>query len=940
MAGSAFITTVLQPHFSLTGECHSDRARISSSQSRLLRRTGSRFSSSSSLLGPDYEELSRWKSWRRREKSRISRHWTRAALQQDRDRADDEIGSKKKRLAESLLLRPVGFLLQGLCAAAAALVTVEAFRAIGKFQRSMPGAKKKKAQRFMTPEERKAWTSGLPQVEEHIAYDDIIRSARLGNVKHIIRHPGTKLREVPAEVFVVMDDDRVVRTVVPDAGSAGEFFKSWDELKLDKVVTEAYTPPPPPLEIPPWAMRGPSLVFLKKVEDFIKKPRERQAQRPQQDAYTIFQSAAAARLEELERQKLRRKREQMFRKQEEARKEAAKEQKFFLDQQMKMKEDSKASRALQRERRDEWNYFWATAANNESVRFTLGIFFFWLFYVTVVVGIKKRKQDYEDRIKIRKAEEAERREMKQVEMAMEKASRSGGTEMETDEENADAFKMGMRFMRSGAKMRQGRALRSGKYMDPEADVKFSDVAGLGNIRVELEEIVDFFTHAEKFRRRGSRIPTGILLCGEPGVGKTLLAKAVAGEAGVNFFAISASQFVEIYVGVGASRVRSLYSEANQNAPAVVFIDELDAVGRTRGLTAGSGGQERDSTLNQLLTCLDGFEGKGQVITIAATNRPDILDPALVRPGRFDRKIYIPKPSLQGRIEILQVHAKSKPMGEGIDYRAVGQITAGMAGAQLAHIVDVAALAALRDGRTEVTTDDLLEAAQNEEGGQPDLHIRSDRVRRILALQEASMAAMAANCPDMEDIQLMSIVPRMGEEKGFVRFKADPLKFGYLESISRQGFLDHITVQLAPRAADELWNGADQISTVASDNVDIARKAARSFVRAGHSDRKELYGLNSGCWYRQRSIWDVDVEAQKILESCYARALEYLERNRSFVNVLVDRLLEKGSIWRPEFLQLVEQYAVLDKRRSSPLEVRNMNRHAFEQAMMPMSKTTI
>jgi len=233
------------------------------------------------------------------------------------------------------------------------------------------------------------------------------------------------------------------------------------------------------------------------------------------------------------------------------------------------------------------------------------------------------------------------------------------------------------------------------------DVKFTDVAGLGKIRLELEEIVKFFTHGEMYRRRGVKIPGGILLCGPPGVGKTLLAKAVAGEAGVNFFSISASQFVEIYVGVGASRVRALYQEARENAPSVVFIDELDAVGRERGLIKGSGGQERDATLNQLLVSLDGFEGRGEVITIASTNRPDILDPALVRPGRFDRKIFIPKPGLIGRMEILQVHARKKPMAEDLDYMAVASMTDGMVGAELANIVEIAAINMMRDGRTEV-----------------------------------------------------------------------------------------------------------------------------------------------------------------------------------------------------------------------------------------------
>ncbi|KAL2622136.1 hypothetical protein R1flu_002341 [Riccia fluitans] len=392
-------------------------------------------------------------------------------------------------------------------------------------------------------------------------------------------------------------------------------------------------------------------------------------------------------------------------------------------------------------------------------------------------------------------------------------------------ENNPQLKLGLRFMRSGATARRAKGRKPPQYLDLDADIKFSDVAGLGDIRKDLEEIVDFFTYGEKYRRRGSKIPAGILLCGEPGTGKTLLAKAVAGEAGVNFFSISASQFVEIYVGVGASRVRALYQEARDNAPAVVFIDELDAVGRQRGLIGGSGGQERDSTLNQLLTCLDGFEGRGEVITIAATNRADILDSALVRPGRFDRKIFIPKPGTKGRAEILKVHARNKPMAEEVDFDAVAEMTDGMVGAQLANILDVAALSVLRASRTEITTDYLLEAAQLEEGGHPDPRPRSTKLLEMLALNEASMAACAVNFPDFKQIQPLTIVPRM----------------------------------------DELWNGADNMSTIWADTVDQARSAARDFVYAGLSDRKDLYGLFD-CWNEIDQVWGVDVEALKIVNS--------------------------------------------------------------------------
>ncbi|KAH9301539.1 hypothetical protein KI387_013122, partial [Taxus chinensis] len=362
---------------------------------------------------------------------------------------------------------------------------------------------------------------------------------------------------------------------------------------------------------------------------------------------------------------------------------------------------------------------------------------------------------------------------------------------------------------------------------------------------------------------------GILLCGEPGTGKTLLAKAVAGEAGVNFLSISASQFVEMYVGVGASRVRGLYEEAKENAPSVVFIDELDAVGRTRGIVRGSGGQERDATVNQLLTCLDGFDGKGDVITIAATNRPDVLDPALVRPGRFDRKISIPKPSFEGRIEILKLHAQKKPMADDVDYEVISSLTEGMAGADLANIFDVAALNIIRDGRSEITTDDLVDAINSDEIGlQLELKRSMDFLRK-LALNEAAPVVVSLNFIDSKDVQMVSIAPKGARLQGATRVRIDSGKF-ILPSISRQTMLDHITVQLAPRAADEIWNGPDQFCTIWADTFQNARLAARELVFAGLSDKKELYGLYD-CLYELDRINEVDAEALRILNICYERA---------------------------------------------------------------------
>ncbi|XP_057514540.1 LOW QUALITY PROTEIN: probable inactive ATP-dependent zinc metalloprotease FTSHI 2, chloroplastic [Actinidia eriantha] len=345
------------------------------------------------------------------------------------------------------------------------------------------------------------------------------------------------------------------------------------------------------------------------------------------------------------------------------------------------------------------NYMWVRLAADKNVANIVGLVFFVLFYQTVVVSYKKQKKDYDDRLRIQIAEAEEMRELN-----MEMEGVEGGDDLEEKGRGGQNayMKMAKQFMKSGAGVCWAHHKRPPQFLDRGVDVSvtFSDVAGLGKIRLDLEDVVKLLTHGEMYRRRGVKIPGGILLCGPPGVGKILLAKAVAGEAGVNFFSISASQFVEIYVGVGASHVRALYQEAKELAPSVVFIDELDAVGSERGLIKGSGGQECDATLNQLLVCLDGFEGRGEVITIASTNRPDILDPALVRPGRFNRKIYIPKPGLRGWEEILKVHARKKPMAEDVDYVAVASVTNGMVGADLANIIEVAAINMMRDGRTE------------------------------------------------------------------------------------------------------------------------------------------------------------------------------------------------------------------------------------------------
>ncbi|PPE02076.1 hypothetical protein GOBAR_DD00890 [Gossypium barbadense] len=782
----------------------------------------------------------------------------------------------------------------------------------------------KKTQEALTPEQIKQWSKNLPIVTNRIPYTEILSLKHEGKLKHLIKPPSASLKQRAEPVLVVLEDSRVLRTVLPSIDSDRKFWDSWDELKIESFCVNAYTPPIKRPEVP-----SPYLGFLWRVPAFMLswfKPKK--------------ESKRALEIRRQREEFKRQKKEELAR---------MREEREMIEKMMKAqkKEDERRKKREIRKRKYEEslrdarrNYqsmanMWASLAQDSNVATALGLVFFVIFYRTVVLSYRKQKKDYEDRLKIEKAEAEERKKMRELEREME------GIEGEDDEaeqgggEQNPYLKMAMQFMKSGARVRRAQNKRLPQYLERGVDVKFSDVAGLGKIRLELEEIVKFFTHGEMYRRRGVRIPGGILLCGPPGVGKTLLAKAVAGEAGVNFFSISASQFVEIYVGVGASRVRALYQEAKENAPSVVFIDELDAVGRERGLIKGSGGQERDATLNQLLVCLDGFEGRGNVITIASTNRPDILDPALVRPGRFDRKIFIPKPGLIGRMEILQVHARKKPMAEDVDYMAVASMTDGMVGAELANIVEVAAINMIRDGRTEITTDDLLQAAQIEERGMLDRKERSPETWKQVAINEAAMAVVAVNFPDLRNIEFVTIAPRAGRELGYVRMKMDHIKFTE-GMLSRQSLLDHITVQLAPRAADELWFGEGQLSTIWSETADNARSAARMFVLGGLSEKH--HGL-SNFWVADR-INEIDSEALQIVNICYERAKEILQQNRKLMDAVVDELVEKKSLTKQEFFGLVELHGSLQPMPPSIVDIRVAKRTQFQEMMMnPNVKVT-
>ncbi|KAI4355598.1 hypothetical protein L6164_004355 [Bauhinia variegata] len=775
----------------------------------------------------------------------------------------------------------------------------------------------------LSPEELKSWTQGLPPVTDRIPYTELLELKKEGKLKHIIKTAVAGLRQRSEPVLVVLDDSRVLRTVLPSVESHRKFWDMWDELKIDSLCINAFSPPvkSPDMPLPYlgflWSLPSAVLTKFTKPKKVSKKAAEfRQVRRELQ----------RQKVEELNR--IREEKAMM----EKAIRQQKKEEERNRKKEMRMR---KYEESLREARVNYWRMaaLWAELATNRNVASALGVLFFFIFYRTVVFNYRKQQKDYEDRLKIERAEAEERKKMRELEKEME------GIEGDDDEseqgkgEDNPYLKMAKQFMKSGARVRRAQNKRLPQYLERGVDVKFSDVAGLGKIRLELEEIVKFFTHGDMYRRRGVKIPGGILLCGPPGVGKTLLAKAVAGEAGVNFFSISASQFVEIYVGVGASRVRALYQEAKENAPSVVFIDELDAVGRERGLIKGSGGQERDATLNQLLVCLDGFEGRGEVITIASTNRPDILDPALVRPGRFDRKIYIPKPGLIGRIEILKVHARKKPMAEDVDYMAVASMTDGMVGAELANIVEVAAINMMRDGRTEITTDDLLQAAQMEERGMLDRKERSMETWKQVAINEAAMAVVAVNFPDLKNIEFVTIAPRAGRELGYVRMKMDAIKFNE-GMLTRQSLLDHITVQLAPRAADEIWFGNGQLSTIWAETADNARSAARTFVLGGLSEK--YHGINN--FYVADRINDIDLEAMRIVNLCYERAKEILQQNRRLMDAMVQELVEKKSLTKQDFFRLVELHGSLKQIPPNILDIRDAKRKHLQELIMNQNQT--
>jgi cell division protease FtsH len=373
-------------------------------------------------------------------------------------------------------------------------------------------------------------------------------------------------------------------------------------------------------------------------------------------------------------------------------------------------------------------------------------------------------------------------------------------------------------------------------MEPQTQVTFNDVAGIEQAKLELTEVVDFLKNADRFTAVGAKIPKGVLLVGPPGTGKTLLARAVAGEAGVPFFSISGSEFVEMFVGVGASRVRDLFEQAKANAPCIVFIDEIDAVGRQRGAGLGGGNDEREQTLNQLLTEMDGFEGNTGIIIIAATNRPDVLDSALMRPGRFDRQVVVDRPDYKGRLEILSVHARGKTLGKDVDVEKIARRTPGFTGADLSNLLNEAAILAARRNLTEISMDEVNDAIDRVLAG-PEKKDRmmSDRRKTLVAYHEAGHALVGALMPDYDPVQKISIIPR-GRAGGLTWFtpSEEQMDSGLY---SRSYLQNQMAVALGGRIAEEIIFGDEEVTTGASNDLQqVARVARQMVTRFGMSDR--------------------------------------------------------------------------------------------------------
>ena len=456
-------------------------------------------------------------------------------------------------------------------------------------------------------------------------------------------------------------------------------------------------------------------------------------------------------------------------------------------------------------------------------------------------------------------------------------------------------------------------------MEAKTGITFNDVAGIEEAKEELQEVVTFLKQPEKFTAIGARIPKGVLLVGPPGTGKTLLAKAIAGEALVPFFSISGSEFVEMFVGVGASRVRDLFKKAKENAPCIIFIDEIDAVGRQRGAGIGGGNDEREQTLNQLLTEMDGFEGNTGIIIIAATNRPDVLDAALLRPGRFDRQVMVDAPDLKGRLEILQVHSRNKKVDASVSLEAIARRTPGFTGADLANLLNEAAILTARRRKEAITLLEIDNAVDRVVAGMEGTPLVDSKSKRLIAYHEVGHALVGTLLKEHDPVQKVTLIPR-GQAQGLTWFTPNEEQ----GLISRSQMLSRITSTLAGRAAEEIVFGKPEVTTGAGNDLQKVSGMARQMVtRFGMSDLGplSLESQSSGevflgrDWmnksdYSEEIAAKIDSQVREIISQCYIKSKELLEENRTIMERLVDLLIEQETIEGDLFRKLVGEHTQL------------------------------
>lgn len=453
-------------------------------------------------------------------------------------------------------------------------------------------------------------------------------------------------------------------------------------------------------------------------------------------------------------------------------------------------------------------------------------------------------------------------------------------------------------------------------LDNKVKITFKDVAGIDEEKQELEEIVDFLKNGEKYIKLGAKIPKGVLLVGGPGTGKTLMAKAVAGEAGVPFFSISGSDFVEMFVGVGASRVRDLFEQAKKHQPCIIFIDEIDAVGRQRGAGLGGGHDEREQTLNQLLVEMDGFDENTNIIVVAATNRPDILDSALLRPGRFDRQISISFPDVKGREKILEVHAKGKPLAEDVDLKVLAKRTPGFTGADLKSLLNESALLAARKDKTKITMEEVDDSIDRVIAGiEKKSKVMTDEDKEITSYHEVGHALLSKLLTNCDPLHKVTIIPR-GFALGITWTKPEDNKV----HVSRAKLIDQITMALGGRAAEEIVYGKDNVGTGASQDLKVVTEKARKMVSQwgmsekmgnmtyGKSEEHVFMGRDFGHTrdFSEEIAADLDKEVKNIVDGCYNNAKKLLNDNRDILEYISKKLLEEETIDEKDFVAMMDK----------------------------------